>query len=98
MTSHTCKIRDLTAFQRDLLFVLTGLDDPKGLDIKDEMECRYGQFRPPRLYKNLDTLVEKGLIEKERCDYRTNTYSLTEHGRKEVQDRLAWEIDHLQPA
>ncbi len=32
---------DLTGFQRDLLYVIAGLDDPHGLAIKDELEDYY---------------------------------------------------------
>lgn len=31
-------MHDLTGFQRDLLYVIVGLDDPHGLAIKDEVE------------------------------------------------------------
>jgi hypothetical protein len=29
---------DLTGFQRDLLYVIAGLDEPHGLAVKDELE------------------------------------------------------------
>lgn len=32
---------DLTAFQRDLLYVVAGLDEPHGLAIKEELENYY---------------------------------------------------------
>ncbi|MDG5761937.1 helix-turn-helix transcriptional regulator, partial [Natronococcus sp. A-GB1] len=32
---------DLTAFQRDLLYVAAGLDEPHGLAIKEELENYY---------------------------------------------------------
>ena len=32
---------DLTGFQRDLLYVIGGLDEPHGLAIKDELEEYY---------------------------------------------------------
>jgi PadR family transcriptional regulator, regulatory protein PadR len=31
-------MEDLTGFQRDALYVITGLNDPHGLAIKDELE------------------------------------------------------------
>lgn len=56
---------DLTGFQRDLLFVLSGLDDPHGLAIKHELEVYYQtEIHHGRLYPNLDELVGKGLAEK----------------------------------
>ena len=54
---------DLTGFQRDLLYVITGRDEPHGLAIKDELEEYYEkEIHHGRLYPNLDTLVEKGLV------------------------------------
>jgi len=65
---------DLTGFQRDLLYVVAGLDDPHGLAIKDELEDYYEkEIHHGRLYPNLDTLVEKGLIENSATDGPTST-------------------------
>lgn len=58
-------MNDLTGFQRDVLVVIAGLDDPHGLAIKDEIEHYYeSEIHHGRLYPNLDELVEAGLIEK----------------------------------
>ena len=50
---------DLTAFQRDLLYVIAGLENgtpPHGLAIKDSLEVDYsGEIHHGRLYPNLDT-------------------------------------------
>lgn len=82
---------DLTGFQRDLLYVTAGLDEPHGLAIKDELEEYYEkEIHHGRLYPNLDTLVEKGLIEKSEKDRRTNLYSLTRRGKREVEARKEW--------
>ncbi|MDL0120058.1 helix-turn-helix transcriptional regulator [Halobacterium salinarum] len=59
-------MQDLTGFQRDLLYVIAGLDEPHGLAVKAEMEEYYtSEIHHGRLYPNLDTLVDKGLVEKE---------------------------------
>ena len=56
---------DLTGFQRDLLTVTAGIEEPHGLAIKDELEDYHElEIHHGRLYPNLDTLVEKGLVEK----------------------------------
>lgn len=34
-------MHDLTGFQRNLLYVVSGLSDPHGLAIKDELEGYY---------------------------------------------------------
>lgn len=85
---------DLTAFQRDLLFTVAGLDAPNGLTVKESLEEYHGQeIRHGRLYPNLDTLVEKGLIEKGQHDQRTNKYLLLDRGRREIRARLEWQLE-----
>lgn len=89
-------MHDLTGFQRDLLFVITGLDEPKGLAISDELSDYYeGEINHGRLYPNLDTLVEKGLISKGSIDDRTNSYTLTRRGTQEIRDRREWEDEYV---
>jgi PadR family transcriptional regulator PadR len=68
-------MHDLTGFQRDLLYVIAGREEPHGLALKDELEDYYEkEIHHGRLYPNLDTLVEKGLVEKGQQDRRTNSY------------------------
>jgi len=72
---------DLIGFQRDLLVVAAGLEEPNGLDIKSELEQYYtSEINHGRLYPNLNTLVEKGLVEKGQKDERTNQYVVTDRG------------------
>lgn len=88
-------MHDLTGFQRDLLFIVAGLEGPNGLTVKDELEQYYGEeVRHGRLYPNLDTLVEMGLVEKGQKDRRTNEYTLLPPGRRELQDRLDWQAKY----
>ena len=83
---------DLTGFQRDLLYVLAGLKTPHGLALKDELETYYeNEVHHGRLYPNLDTLVNKGLVSKGARDDRTNEYTLTRRGRREIDARREWE-------
>ena len=87
---------DLTGFQRDLLVVIAGLDDPHGLAIKEELEEYYEkEIHHGRLYPNLDTLVEKGLVEKGEKDRRTNSYHLTKRGERELDARQDWEAQYV---
>lgn len=89
-------MHDLTGFQRDLLYVIADLEEPKGLAIKDELEQYYGtEINHGRLYPNLDSLVEMGLVEKGQIDDRTNSYTLTGRGEREIQARRMWEDEHL---
>lgn len=89
-------MHDLTGFQRDLLYVIAGGDEPHGLAIKDELEGYYEtEIHHGRLYPNLDTLVEKGLVEKGQRDRRTNFYTVTQRGRRELEARQEWEAQYL---
>ena len=74
-------------FQRDCLYVIAGLDAPHGLAVKDELNDYYEkEIHHGRLYPNLDTLVEKG-----QRDQRTNIYTLTRRGHREIEARRDWE-------
>lgn len=87
-SDYEITMHDLTAFQRDLLRLIGGMDDPKGLAVKKELEDYYAQeVNHGRLYPNLDELVEKGLVHKEEVDGRTNSYSITDRGVRELHER-----------
>lgn len=80
---------DLTRFQQDLLRTLSREGELYGLAIKRQLEAERGEdINHGRLYPNLDTLVEDGLIDKHAVDKRTNGYRLTDDG-KELVRRLA---------
>lgn len=83
---------ELTKFQRDILTILAGLDDPNGLEVKAELEDYYiTEINHGRLYPNLNKLVEEGLVEKSKKDERTNAYELTEVGERMLEERREWE-------
>lgn len=86
----------LTGFQRDILYIVAGRDEPHGLEIKTELESAYDEeINHGRLYPNLDTLVEEGLIEKGSVDERTNSYSITDKGDSKITARLEWEAQYV---
>jgi DNA-binding PadR family transcriptional regulator len=90
-------MHDLTGFQRDLLYVIAGMDEPHGLALKDELERYYeSAIHHGRLYPNLDTLVDKGLVEKGSKDRRTNVYTITKRGHREIEARREWEAEYLE--
>ncbi|MXR19904.1 helix-turn-helix transcriptional regulator [Halobacterium bonnevillei] len=90
---------DLTGFQRDLLVVTAGLEEPNGLDIKEELERYYeSDINHGRLYPNLDELVDKGLLEKGQQDERTNAYEVTARGARELRARRKWENRYVREA
>lgn len=89
-------MNDLTGFQRDLLVVIAGLEKPHGLALKAELEEYYEkEVHHGRLYPNLDTLVNKGLVEKGQIDLRTNQYALTDRGKRELEARREWEDQYI---
>jgi len=89
-------MEDLTAFQRDILYVAAGMDEPPGLGIKAELDDYYeGDVNHGRLYPNLDDLIEKDLLEKRTHDQRTNSYTLTDEGHQSLQRRREWESRYV---
>lgn len=89
-------MHDLTGFQRDIVYVTAGLEELYGLAIKAELDDYYEhETNHGRLYPNLDDLVEKRLLEKGELDKRTNVYTLTQRGRREIEARREWEQDYL---
>lgn len=91
MTQTPTTPADLTAFQKEVLFAVAGLEaseqDPYGLGIKRALEDRLQKnVNHGQLYPNLDELVEAGLLEKSSLDQRTNKYLLTEAGRRLLEE------------
>lgn len=87
---------DLTGFQRDLLYVIAGHDQPSGQDVKEDMEAYYDtEVNHGRLYPNLDTVVNKELVEKGQLDRRTNYYEITDEGLQMIEERSEWESQYV---
>ncbi|OVE85075.1 PadR family transcriptional regulator [Natronolimnobius baerhuensis] len=87
---------DLTGFQRDLLYVIAGADQPSGQNVKDEIESYYSaDINHGRLYPNLDTLVNKELVEKGQLDRRTNYYEISDSGLQQIEERREWERQYI---
>ncbi|KYH24624.1 transcriptional regulator PadR-like family protein [Halalkalicoccus paucihalophilus] len=85
-----------TGFQRNLLYVVAGKNDPNGLAVKAELEEYYEtEVAHSRLYQNFDRLIEKGLMEKGNIDRRANYYVLTDRGRREIDARREWENQYV---
>ena len=91
-------MHDLSGFQRDLLYVINGLEKPSGQDVKEELETYYQEtINHGRLYPNLDTLVNKDYVEKGQLDRRANYYEITEKGVDALFDREEWEGKYFKP-
>lgn len=89
---------DLTGFQRDLLVLVASLEECNGLDIKDAYDAITGEdMNTGRLYPNLETLEETGLIDKEVVNRRTNAYRITPRGKRELLAYREWLRAALEP-
>lgn len=89
-------MQDLTAFQRDLFYAIAGLEEPKGLEIKADLDESYEKgIQHGKLYPNLDTLVDKGLVKKSQMNGRTNDYELTDRGEREIEARQEWKAQYV---
>jgi|AntDeeMetagen134_2_1112570.scaffolds.fasta_scaffold00487_4 DNA-binding PadR family transcriptional regulator len=86
---------ELTGFQRDLLYVIAGSDQPSGQTIRRELEDYIENINHGRLYPNLDELVEHGLVEKGSQDNRTNYYEVTTSGEQLLARRREWEDQYI---
>ena len=94
------RLAGLSAFQRDILWVLSHHGPLKGLAIKSKLQEYYDEdVNHGQLYPNLDELVERGLVEKGKRDQRTNEYALTADGKQSLSRRRTWteagEIHHV---
>lgn len=91
---HT-KSFELTGFQRDLLYVIAGSDQPSGKTVQQKLESHIDNVNHGRLYPNLDELVERGLVEKGTQDKRTNYYEVTPKGERLLAQRREWENQYV---
>ena len=87
-------MKELTGFQRDLLYIIADQGQPSGQDVRRELEEYYDKkVNHGRLYPNLDTLVEEDYVQKGEKDQRTNCYVITTKGVNEIQTRDSWTDD-----
>jgi len=91
---HT-KSFELTGFQRDLLYVIAGSDQPSGQTVLQKLETHIDNVNHGRLYPNLDELVESGLVEKGTQDKRTKYYEVTPSGERLLARRREWENQYV---
>lgn len=91
LTMTNTNLTNLTAFQRDVLWVLADESGLNGVKVRRQLENYYEKpVNHGQVYSNLDHLVETGLVEKSKVDGRTNAYNLTETGRRALSARQAW--------
>ena len=88
-------LADYTAFQRDLLWALSHDDTHNSRSLKTELADYYGEdLDHGRLTQTLDALIEGDLVAKRARDGRITEYHLTEHGRRALSARQAWQAGH----
>lgn len=87
---------DLTGFQRDLLYVIAGSDQPSGQAVGSEL-AEYYDTEPShgQLYPNLNTIVDEEFAEKGQLNRRTSYYALTDAGEQALRERREWENQYL---
>lgn len=77
--------------------MIAGADRPSGQDIKKDIDRYYeSEINHGRLYPNLDTLVNKELVEKGELDQRTNYYAISDAGEQAIQGRREWEDQYVE--
>ena len=84
---------ELTAFQYTLLQAANELVEPSGQDIRHYVNSspfHGSDMNAGRLYPNLETIVEEGLVEKGQHDQRTNSYEITDDGKDALETRAAY--------
>ena len=85
---------DLSAFQRDVLWVIARKGGLSGATICATLEGYYDdEVNPGSIYPGLNRLVDDGLVKKSKRDERTNEYTLTDTGRRALSARRVWEVD-----
>ena len=80
------EISNQTAFTRDITRILIAEGGKlSGQEVKDRLETYYPEVNHGRLYPNLDRVVESGLAKKGTRDRRTNTYQVTQKGKRFIE-------------
>lgn len=88
---------DLTGFQRDLLYVIAGGDEPNGLTVRAEIDKYYErEIDRAHVYYNRDVLFEEGYLEHSERVGRGKRLRLTEKGQQSLVERRSWEDDRIE--
>lgn len=93
---YSLMMHELTAFQRDILYVIVGMGEPRGVAVKEELDKYYeDEIVYSRLYQNLNRLADMELIAKGQIDDRTNKYVITEEGTSALSEYQEWKEERL---
>ena len=85
-------MRDLSALERDIMYLLAGSSGLKGYEIREQLKEYYDKpVYDGSIYPAIETLTEEGLVLREELNGRTNQYQLTARGQDEMRFRRRWE-------
>lgn len=83
-------MKDLNAIQRDMMYIINGLDKPTGLQIQAELESYYEKDVPQgRIFPNIDVLVSMEYVDRVSPS-RNIRHELTNDGRELINSRSSW--------
>lgn len=81
----------LTGFQRDLMYIINGFENPTEKQIKQEMDSYYNEdIFQSRIYHNIDILINYGYVDKIQSKKFSRRYSITKEGRESIASREQW--------
>lgn len=87
-------MNDLSAFQRDILFLVAGLDNPTSHELKNHMEkYRESGVTIERIEPNVRSLKNKNLISEHS---NTEGYTITNSGIHNIWSRREFEKELIQ--
>jgi DNA-binding PadR family transcriptional regulator len=81
--------------RRDVCVLLAGESELTSQALKTRIEAHYDErIDPKSFYGTLDALVESGFLER-HTEGLADVYSLTEGGRRRLDDHVAWIDEHV---
>ncbi|MFC6965162.1 PadR family transcriptional regulator [Halocatena marina] len=92
--THPCP--EFGTFERDLLAILACEGPQYGLELKRTVEERWEiTLSRSRLYKTVNALIERGLVEKGELTGRASHYAITESGERLLRAYATWIAESL---
>jgi len=81
--------------RRDLCVLLAGAGELSSQQLKTRLEAHYDErIDPKSFYGTLESLVDSGFLEV-RTEGLADRYSLTEGGRRRLDEHVAWISEHV---
>ncbi|WP_256390748.1 PadR family transcriptional regulator [Natronoarchaeum rubrum] len=81
--------------RRDLCVLLAGAGELSSQQLKTRLEAHYEErIDPKSFYGTLEALVDSGFLEV-RTEGLADRYSLTEGGRRRLDEHVAWLREHV---